>query len=239
MVDRPIIAADYNGLSVHFTEEAWFNATEAAERFGKRPNDWLALDDTKAYLTAVENTSVTGIPNTPKNGDLIRTKRGKNGGTWLHPMLAVSFARWLDPAFAVWCDGQIYALIRGQHPHNDWKRMRHEATASFKVMQQILQETRAEIGKASAPHHFSNEARLINFAMTGEFGSVDRNSLDTQELDLLASLEVRNTVLIGRGVDYAKRKVLLEQHAADWRIEHHPAPLLAATSLPATATGIA
>jgi hypothetical protein len=26
------------------------------------------------------------------------------GGTWLHPKLAVRFAQWLDPKFAVWCD---------------------------------------------------------------------------------------------------------------------------------------
>lgn len=214
MSKQSIVAADYQGLAVYFTEDAWFNATEAAGRFGKRPNDWLALDDVKAYMAVAENTGVAG--------NLVKAKRGKNGGTWLHPMLAVAFARWLDPIFAVWCDQQIYKLIQGQHPHNDWKRLRHEAASSFKVMQQILAETRAEIGKASAPHHFSNEARLINFALTGEFGSVDRNGLTTLELGLLGELEVRNSVLIGRGVEYPKRKVLLEQHAIDWRANHLP-----------------
>jgi hypothetical protein len=47
---------------------------------------------------------------------LVVTKRGSaanGGGTWLHPKLAVAFARWLSPEFAVWCDLQIDALIHG------------------------------------------------------------------------------------------------------------------------------
>ena len=35
------------------------------------------------------------------------------GGTWLHPKLAIHFARWLDPKFAVWCDEQIEHIISG------------------------------------------------------------------------------------------------------------------------------
>lgn len=35
-------------------------------------------------------------------------------GTWLHPKLAVAFARWLDDDFAVWCDLHIDALLRGE-----------------------------------------------------------------------------------------------------------------------------
>ena len=40
----------------------------------------------------------------------LKTKRGQGGGTWLHPKLAVRFAQWLDPKFAVWCDMQINSL---------------------------------------------------------------------------------------------------------------------------------
>lgn len=33
--------------------------------------------------------------------------KGRNGVTYLHPKLAVFFARWLDVRFAVWCDLMI------------------------------------------------------------------------------------------------------------------------------------
>ena len=103
------------------------------------------------------------------------------------------------------------------------RTIRHEATASYKVMNQILQMTRQRLGKTCAPHHFSNEARLINWALTGEFGKMDRDGLSPGNLDLLAKLENLNTILIGCGASYADRKQELEQFAAEQRVIHAPA----------------
>lgn len=51
-----------------------------------------------------------------KTTGLVSTKAGRGGGTWVHPKLAVAFARWLDVRFAVWCDLHIDALLRGELP---------------------------------------------------------------------------------------------------------------------------
>lgn len=207
-----IVRADYQGMEVSFTEDGWFNATEAAERFGKRVDNWMRLQETKDYFSAVIQHS-----NHSHVSDLINTKRGKNGGTWIHSDLIVSFGRWISPDFSVWCDQQIKNLLSGKHPHFDWRRVRHEATSSFKVMNDILKDVRAEIGKATQSYHYSNEARLINWALTGEFKGLDRDDLSVMELDFLARLEEKNTVLIGRGVEYQTRKKILEQYAIDLR----------------------
>lgn len=53
--------------------------------------------------------------------------------------------------------------------------------------------------------------------MSGQFQSLDRNTLSADELDLLAKLEVKNSVLLGRGVDYDSRKTILKQYAIDIR----------------------
>lgn len=58
------------------------------------------------------------LPPAKKTG-FVKTHAGSpanGGGTWLHSKLAVVFARWLDVHFAVWCDQQIDALLRGMHP---------------------------------------------------------------------------------------------------------------------------
>jgi hypothetical protein len=133
------------------------------------------------------------------------------------------FARWLDVRFAVWCDQQIKALLKGTHTHYDWKRLRHETTSSYKVVCQSLQMTRDRIGKTTAPHHYSNEARLINWALTGAFKKVDRDGLSGGDLDLLAKLENLDTVLIGCGMSYDDRRKELERYAADCRLAHTPA----------------
>lgn len=207
-----IIHLDYQGTPVTFNESGWFNATIAAAHYGKRPVDWLALDSTQEYIKTLADFS-----NCEKSS-LLKTRAGRhNGGTWLHPKLAVPFARWLDVRFAIWCDVQIEGLLKGRHPHLDWRRARSQATASFKVMNDVLQMVRQESGKATASHHYINEARLINGVLIGQFSALDRERLSESELSLLANLEVRNSVLIGRNLPYAERKRLLRHHAIELR----------------------
>jgi hypothetical protein len=98
-------------VEVPFRGDAFFNATVVADAFGKRPADWLRTDDTQAYILAVTRICVT------EQNQLVIVKQGGNQqGTWFHPKIAVAFARWLNPDFAVWCDLQIDAILRGDVP---------------------------------------------------------------------------------------------------------------------------
>ena len=214
-----LVDLSYQGLTVSFNEDGWFNATAAAAHYGKRPVDWLALDSTQEYIATLCDLLKS------EKSSLLKTKAGRhNGGTWFHPKLAVPFARWLDIRFAVWCDIQIDGLLKGQHPHFDWKRLRHEASSSFKVMNDILMAVRADQGKETIVHHFTNEARLVNWALSGEFKGLDRDALPTHDLDLLAKLELKNATLIGRGVAYKDRKKILESTALESRLVRLPSP---------------
>lgn len=200
----------YDDHVMQFRADGWFNATVAAEIFGKRPVDWLALESTKEYITALMRH--LGIS---EKSSLIRAKR--NSGTWLHPRLAVAFARWLDVNFAVWCDTQIETIIHGNPGATDWYKLRHAAASSYKVMSDVLFETRAAEGKNTAAHHYVNEAKLVNRALTGEFQPLERSILSSDNLDLLIKLESRNAVLIARGVDRDRRKTLLAEMAENYR----------------------
>lgn len=203
-----IIQIDFSGNLFDFRDDGWFNATLAADKFGKRPVDWLALDSTQEYIESLREILKC------EKSSLLKSKRGNNGGTWMHPKLAVAFARWLDVRFSIWCDSQIDSLIRD---NQDWKKLRHESASSFKVMNAVLLLQRQMQGKVSAAHHFSNEARLINWALSGKFDGLDRNALAKEDLDLLAKLEERNAVLIGCGMKYHERKPILEHFVVEWR----------------------
>lgn len=72
---------------------------------GKRLRHFWANKETEAYFIALAEMS--GIP------DISETKKGRNGGTYCHPKLAVFFARWLDVRFAVWCDLIIDNILHG------------------------------------------------------------------------------------------------------------------------------
>jgi len=132
-----IVPFSYQGQPVRFNTDGWIDAASAAKRFGKEPTAWLRSIETLEYMSALaEALSGKGVSETDlerlrsmesrsreakaltlelaKETGLVITKAGRGGGTWLHPKLAVAFARWLDMKFVVWCDLHIDALLRGE-----------------------------------------------------------------------------------------------------------------------------
>lgn len=108
-----IIPFPYQGQAVRFNTDGWINATDVAKRFGKRPVEWLRLPATERYMK--ELAAALGLKSEvgKSHFGLVSAKKGgRDQGTWIHPKLTVHFARWLDDAFAVWCDLQIDALLR-------------------------------------------------------------------------------------------------------------------------------
>lgn len=109
-----IIPFDYEGQPVRFNTEGWINATEAAARFGRRPQHWLDTDQASAYIEETLAELAEERPLEFKSRDsgfLVVVRKGRYGGTWIHPELAVEFARWLSPKFARWCDRQIRNIL--------------------------------------------------------------------------------------------------------------------------------
>lgn len=109
----------YKGSSVTFSNEngMWVNATEMAKPFDKFPYDWLQLQSSKDFLSAL--VSIRGLNyenrgiNYEESSQFIKTVEGRNGGTWFHEDVAIEFARWLSPAFAIWCNDRIKEILTG------------------------------------------------------------------------------------------------------------------------------
>ena len=99
----------YNGSPITFQkgDSVMVNATEMAKPFGKLAKDWLSNKSTKEFLSTL--SSVRTIPLTA----LVEIKQGgnKEQGTWMHEDVAMEFARWLSPAFAIWCNDRIKELL--------------------------------------------------------------------------------------------------------------------------------
>ncbi len=109
-----VIPFNYRGRAIRFSIDGWIDATDAAKQFGKRPADWLRLPSSKSYLKALAKAlAVETEVGKSHFGLVVTIKGGKSQGSWIHPKLAVAFARWLEDDFAVWCDLQIDALLRG------------------------------------------------------------------------------------------------------------------------------
>lgn len=228
--NNELVVSQYEDMDVFFMEDGWFNATEAAKNFGRDLKEWFKLPSTKTYINELckmynENNNfqmggksphleVCEIIDDFTKTAFVKTRRGNAGGTWLHPRLAVVFARWCDIRFAIWCDIQIDNILRGDHPQFEWKRLRSVAACSFKTMCKLLKLTRDKRGKSTDARHYMNEAKLINWTLTGKYTGLDREKLTIKQLDVLGELETLNGVLIGQGVEYAERKIELVNYMA-------------------------
>lgn len=104
---------NYDNISVAFRNDGYLHATQIAKHFGKLPKDYLKTEQTQEYIAALADNCVRRKILTDKNQLVIIKQGGIEQGTWLHPKLAIHFARWLDPKFAVWCDEQIEHIISG------------------------------------------------------------------------------------------------------------------------------
>lgn len=84
------------------TKDAFFNATDLLkQRNGcsgqqKQMVHYTDNSSTEEFIKALISEEMFK----ERNSVLIQS-RGKNGGTWMHPLLFIDFAMWLNPTFKV------------------------------------------------------------------------------------------------------------------------------------------
>lgn len=101
------------------------------------------------------------------------------------------------------------------------KMDRNSARLEYKPMTDAIKHEREALGKQIAPHHFSNEADLINrlalgmtsakFRVYHEIGKKEpiRDYLTPEQIHCITELQRANTVFISMGWDFDQRKEVL------------------------------
>ncbi len=119
---------NYNGSPITFQtgEATMVNATQMAKPFGKQVKDWLRTAQTTEFLNVLASERQICL------SQLVIIQKGNSSnfqqGTWLHEDVALEFARWLSPQFAIWCNDRIKEL------------MRHGITATPRAIEAILND---------------------------------------------------------------------------------------------------
>ena len=85
--------------------DGYINVTALCKAGGKLFNNYHQNNQTQAYVQALEQN--TGIP----VFKIIESKKGKNGGTWVHPQVATHLAQWISPEFAVQVNKWVFDLL--------------------------------------------------------------------------------------------------------------------------------
>lgn len=150
-MNNPVVYS-YKGSEISFMsgDNVMVNATEMARPFEKKPVDWLKNAQTQEYLVELSKVRILTL------ADLVQvTKGGNNPGTWMHEDVALEFARWLSPAFAIWCNDRIKELLKTgvTTVSNDDEVIAH----AMQVLHRRLEESRAEKERLEQQNQLQSE----------------------------------------------------------------------------------
>lgn len=144
------------------TKDGMFNATDLLKQWNnqscseRKMDNFFASHKTNEFInTIIEREKL----NTPK---MVYLKtRGKKGGTWMHPMLFIDFAMWINPEFK-------YDVIK--FVHDEMIRYRNEAGDAYRelssavmkiVPNDFMPKAMRKIGEALNWIIFNDHERLL------------------------------------------------------------------------------
>lgn len=118
------------------------NATEMAKVFGKQVSEFMSNDSTKAFVKEALKNGNSRFINISKESDLFYS--AQKSGTWMHRILALKFAAWLNPTFELWVYSTIEKLLFGKHVEREKS---FERTLQFKNEMDKLKEKQHKTGE--------------------------------------------------------------------------------------------
>lgn len=87
------------------------------------PNFWVNQDSTKMFIEVLNATQDC----------IIKSKRGKSGGTWAHWQIALAYAKYLNPKFHIQCNQWVKDRIEeDKNPELAIKRGRERAVKAWR-----------------------------------------------------------------------------------------------------------
>jgi hypothetical protein len=168
-------------------DNGYINLNQMADATGKRVQDWLDNQSTKALIEQFDLEQDLNHANQRDLKKAIDSRRGRHGGTWAHPDIAIQFAQWCSPAFAL----QVSRWVRewmttGRNPLADTDRVglrdALKDEARLKMTDQIkdyLEQIQRYDDKKFSGLFFAKVHDAINIAITTETSKEMRNRLSS------------------------------------------------------------
>ncbi|MGB3533202.1 MAG: KilA-N domain-containing protein [Microcoleaceae cyanobacterium] len=129
MTNKNLVPLEYQGMLITYDKntnlislnQLWKAANSPK---GKHPRRWLDLDQSESFLLALEKKLNVNLT------DILKTVRGRGGGTWGHWQVALAYAKYLDPNLHIqvneWAKRYVEEEIEPdkgvERAINNWKR---------------------------------------------------------------------------------------------------------------------
>lgn len=182
------------------TKDGMFNATALLKQWNtevsvdtqnsgyvkKDMDDFFANKNVKEFLEALMTEENLHTQNSAYVKSKARADRG--GGTWMHPILFIKFAMWLNPRFEV----QVIKFV-----YDQMIKYRNDAGDAYKELGAAMSSIVTKQFMATA---MSNVSRGINYIVFGDHYTAIRNDKGTEELQReLFELERKVSELVNDG----------------------------------------
>lgn len=171
------------------TSDGMFNATELLKQWNesngmkKEMRDFFDNKSTEEFIEALILEENLNMGNSP----YLKT-RGKNGGTWMHPILFIDFAMWINPKFKV----KVLKFV-----YDELIKCRHDAGDNYVLLSKSISKI---VNNAFLPIAIQNIAKAINHIVFNKHLAGIRNIEASEEaLRELSSLELKLSELIEDG----------------------------------------
>lgn len=200
------------------TVDGMFNATSLLKQWNggngmkKKLDHFFENESTRSFIEVLINEENLHARNSVYVKS--RASRGKNAGTWMHPMLFIDFAMWINPKFK-------YHVIK--FVHDKLIEYRHEAGDSYQKMcssilkivpEKLSKKAISEISRANNYVVFGNHEKMIRNKKGEEFLMKDLVSLQNKIAELIEDGFITN---FDQLINYLRKK---------WRQNHTPKELL-------------
>lgn len=114
------------------TKDSMFNATELLKQWNQKSGQQKKLDhffennSTKEFIDAIVSEE-----NYNTRNSVYLKNRGKNGGTWMHPILFIDFAMWINPTFKL----QVIKFV-----YDEMIKYRNDAGSAYVELSKSVQK---------------------------------------------------------------------------------------------------
>lgn len=180
------------------TKDSMFNATNLLKQWNEASGEKKEItkffdnDSTKEFISALMEEEKLNTQNSA-----YLKARGKNGGTWMHPILFVKFAMWLNPRFEV----QVIKFV-----YDQMLKYRNDAGDAYKELGAAICKI---VSKKFMHVAMCKIAKAINYVVFNEHEHEMRNKHGEESKQYeLFSMERQVAMLINDGFLHSYDQVI-------------------------------
>lgn len=153
------------------TQDGMFNATALLRQWnGNSGQQKQMIHYTENRSTEEFINALISEENLKERKSVLIKTRGKSGGTWMHPLLFIDFAMWLNPAFKV----KVLKFV-----YDQLIQYRNEAGTEYIEMCSAVKSITPE--GVSIPETITKVARAINYVVYGDHKKNMRNKVGEEQ----------------------------------------------------------